>query len=86
MDILNDSSKFEEVNEEDTLERLSKFQSFVYRHHKNGVFTDEEYNKLFPSSGGLPVLYGLPKIHKSVSLMRPILSMIGTLNHWTLHN
>ena len=81
MDILNDSSKFEEVTEEDTLDRLSKFQSFVYRHHRNGVFTDEEYKKLYPSSGGLPVMYGLPKIHKSGSPMRPILSMVGTFNH-----
>ena len=81
MDILNDNSKFEEVEEEDTLDRLSKFQSFVYRHHKNGVFTDEEYKKLYPSAGGIPVMYGLPKIHKTGSPLRPILSMVGTLNH-----
>ena len=81
MDILSDDSKFEEVSEEDTLDRLSKFQSFVYRHHRNGVFTDEEYKKLYPSSGGLPVMYGLPKIHKAGSPLRPILSMVGTFNH-----
>ena len=81
MDILSDDSKFEEVAEEDTVDRLSRFQSFVYRHHRNGVFTDEEYKKLYPSSGGLPVMYGLPKIHKAGSPLRPILSMVGTFNH-----
>ena len=80
-DILSDSSKFEEVDEENTLDRLPRFQSFVSRHHRKGVFTDTEYKNLYPSASGIPVLYGLPKIHKEGIPMRPILSMVGTFNH-----
>lgn len=79
--LLADSRKFEEVKEETILNRLTKFQSFVNHKHKKGVFTDAEYKKLYPSSSGIPVLYSLPKIHKKGIPMRPIFSMIGTLNH-----
>ena len=78
--ILNDQSKFVKVNEEDTLTRLGKFQSFLYRNFKN-ILSDKEYKDIYPSASNIPVMYGLPKIHKSGSPLRPILSMVGCFNH-----
>ena len=78
--ILNDQSKFVKVNEEDTLTRLGKFQSFLYRNFKN-IFSDREYKDIYPSASNITVMYGLPKIHKSGSPLRPILSMVGCFNH-----
>ena len=81
MDILNDSSKFQEVEGENNTDRLIKIQNFLCRQHKAGVFTDEEYKNVYPSAAGVPIMYGVLKIHKTGSPLRPILSMIGTLNH-----
>ena len=50
-------------------------------HHKKGVFTDEEYAELFPTSTSIPTMYGLPKTHKAGIPLRPILSMVGFFNH-----
>ena len=36
---------------------------------------------MYPTCVNLHVLYGLPKIHKHGVPMRPILSMIGSLNY-----
>ena len=79
--ILNDRSKFESVSEENTLDRLKKFQSFLRYHYKRGVFTDSEYSELFPTRTSIPTMYGLPKTHKPGIPLRPILSMVGTFNH-----
>ena len=78
--ILNDESKFVRVKEEDTLDRLSRFQNFFYRNFKQ-ILSDKEYKDIYPSAANIPVMYGLPKIHKAGSPLRPILSMVGCFNH-----
>ena len=78
--ILNDSTKFVKVENEETLLNLSRFQSFIYRNFKS-IFTDSEYKEIYPSASNIPVMYGLPKIHKAGTPLRPILSMIGCYNH-----
>ena len=51
-----------------------------------GFFTDESYDKIYPSGSKPASIYGLPKIHKlninkdNLSL-RPIISSIGTYNY-----
>lgn len=81
LNILSDTSKFKCVNEESSIDRLRKFQSFLRYHHKQGVFTDDEYAELFPTSTSIPTMYGLPKTHKAGIPLRPILSMAGCFNH-----
>ena len=81
LSILSDETKFKKVESEATLVRLRKFQSFLRCHHKHGVFTDEEYGELFPTSTNIPTMYGLPKTHKDGVPLRPILSMVGCFNH-----
>ncbi|KAL5253031.1 hypothetical protein ACHWQZ_G015704 [Mnemiopsis leidyi] len=45
-------------------------------------FDDErEYKDIYPSASNIPVMYGLPKIHKTGAPLRPILSMVGCFNH-----
>ena len=51
-----------------------------------GFFTDESYDKIYPSASKPASIYSLPKIHKlninkdNLSL-RPIISSIGTYNY-----
>ena len=78
--ILGDESKFVKVDEEETLDRLSRFQNFFYRNFKQ-LLSDKEYKDIYPSAANIPVMYGLPKIHKAGSPLRPILSMVGCFNH-----
>jgi len=77
--ILNDNSKFKKVNEDTTRDRHGKFQGWLWRH--KGLFSESEYKNLYPSSATVPTMYGLPKIHKEGTPLRPILSMVGTFNH-----
>ena len=78
-DILNDSSKFCNVDQDTTMDRLVKFQRWLNSH--KFLFSDHEYEELYPSSASIPILYGLPKIHKPGTPLRPILSMVGSFNH-----
>ena len=53
---------------------------------KKGLFSDEVYQKVYPSGSQPARIYGLPKIHKvkddkEVPPFRPIISSIGTYNY-----
>ena len=78
-DILSDSSKFRKVDTDDTLDRQRRLQDWLRRN--KGIFTDDEYGKVYPTGANIPVLYGQPKIHKVNVPLRPIMSMVGALNH-----
>ena len=79
--ILSDSSKFIRIEEDDTLSNLSKFQLFCKNHRNKFGWNDSEYREIYPTAADMPKLYGLPKIHKQGSPLRPILSMVGAFNH-----
>ena len=38
------------------------------------------YKELYPTGAGVPKFYGLPKIHKKETPLRPIVSSIGAVN------
>ena len=41
------------------------------------------YKRLYPTEGGSPKFYGLPKIHKVGIPLRPIVSSIGAVSYET---
>jgi len=45
---------------------------------KSGALTSPLYNHLRSSAGKIPLLYGLPKIHKPEVPLRPIVSFVGS--------
>jgi hypothetical protein len=49
-----------------------------YRKHR---LTDEVYNRILPCGSRAGVLYGLPKIHKTGTPLRPIISAVKTYNY-----
>ena len=86
--ILNDTSKFQEFNDH-VLKLSISLGNKIYRFISEikGIL---EHNKITPSSlhvtGSHPgILYGVPKINKTLVLMRPILSCIGTHNLFLSH-
>jgi hypothetical protein len=84
MSMLNDGSKFQRIDgdwlkiitkNEDKINRLlSKMKS-------NGDITEQEYNAMYATGTKPGALYGLPKVHKANTPLRPILSAIGTTGY-----
>ena len=48
---------------------------------KPGHITDEQYTKLYPNGSHIGVMYGLPKVHKPGTPVRPICSAVGTATY-----
>ena len=84
--MVNDTSKFKKLSSDPTILREGQLQRFLRTLKNKGFFTDESYDKIYPSGSKPGSIYGLPKIHKlninkdNLSL-RPIISSIGTYNN-----
>ena len=46
-----------------------------------GGISEEKYKKMYPTGAGSPKFYGLPKIHKNETPLRPIVSSTGTVSY-----
>ena len=82
--ILSDNSKFKILREDTAIYREGQLQRRLLSAKKKGVFTVDEYKKIYPSGSKPARLYGLPKMHKTyidLAAFRPILSSIGTFNY-----
>ena len=85
-EIISDTSKFENLNEDSTSKCEASLQRFLCKLKQKNFFKNSEYDKLYPS-GSVPArVYGTPKIHKfssndSFPKPRPIVSSIGTFNY-----
>ena len=79
--ILKNKTKFQPRKGNAKLENLKKFQGFLSRLKKKGVFDDSVYNQIRPTAAVTPTLYGLQKVHKDNVPLRPILCSIGSLTY-----
>jgi hypothetical protein len=82
--ILQDTSKFTSCSEDWLTEvfrcedKVNRFANSLY---KDGIM-NEHQKKLAYASGSKPgVMYGVPKVHKLGTPLRPILSTVGTYNY-----
>lgn len=83
-DILKDSSKFSRCDKDIFLSLLhneDKLNRLLRALKSKGAINESSYFELFSSGSRPGVLYGLPKVHKSGTPLRPILSAIGTFNY-----
>ena len=48
-----------------------------------GGFSEDNYKRMYPTGAVSPKYYGLPKIHKAGTPLRPIISSIGTATYNT---
>ena len=82
--ILCDQTKFKEIKE-DILTFITRLEDKLARKLRDllkaAVITKDEFSFLFTSGSSPGVLYGLPKIHKKNTPIRPILSTINTFNY-----
>ena len=82
--ILNDNTKFKMLDTDPTVYREGQLQRKLLNCKKKGFFTDNVYNKVYPSGSKPARIYGLPKMHKEYTdfpSFRPIISSLGTFNY-----
>ena len=48
-----------------------------------GGMNEEVYKEMYPTGAGIPKFYGLPKIHKAGTPLRPIVSSRGSIAYGT---
>ena len=85
--ILDDENKFEKLGPTTTHDDTSKTEADLQRYllglSRRGEISQEEYERIRPKGCQRPRMYGLPKVHKDNTPLRPILSMTGSAQHET---
>ena len=86
LNLITDSSKFNNLNCDPTLSREGKLQRLLRKLKKNGEIDDTTYKDIYPTGSQPARIYGLPKMHKvrepsSAPPFCPIVSSIGTYNY-----
>ena len=83
--ILEDQSKFEHIGSAEehdrTVQHERALQSFLLRARRRGDIRQDVYERIRPVGSTRPRMYGVPKIHKPGTPLRPILSMINAPQH-----
>jgi hypothetical protein len=79
--ILNDSTKFECLSDDLTIERERSLTNLLRRLKKRGHISEQFWYMAKPTGSNPGRLYGLPKLHKEGTPLRPVLSSIGTYNY-----
>ena len=65
------------------LNRNPNSSNYLRRSKAEGGISEEKYKKMYPTGAGSPKFYGLPKIHKQDTPLRPIVSSTGTVSYNT---
>ena len=62
-----------------TTRQKNKLINLLMNIKAEGGINDETYKRMYPTGAGSPKFYGLPKIHKAGTPLRPIISSRGTV-------
>ena len=70
--MLGDTCTYKELNKDPTPALQRKMNQQLLELKREKELSDPVYNELRCSSGNIPRIYGLPKIHKAGNSLRPI--------------
>ena len=76
--LLDDCDTYQPVAKDPTSVLERRMNSVLWRLKKKSLLSDGTYRCLRSSAGGVPCLYGLPKIHKPDILLRLIVSFVSS--------
>ena len=80
--IINDSSKFHEINQDTKVHSIIKKKSINYYVNKYlKSYGNETVKNLIPKCSSPGKMYGLIKVHKNKNSARPVILIIGTLEY-----
>ena len=77
--LLNDSHTYEVLKKDPTTTYKNKLINLLKDWEKNDKIPKPLYYNLYPTSEEPPKMYGLPKIHKQDTPLRPIVSSVGSI-------
>ena len=78
MSALIDSGPYQLLNKDPTDRLTQKLSEKLLTLKRNGHISEAVYNKIRPRHKQPPRVYGLPKIHKANTPLRPIVSCVNT--------
>ena len=81
-ELLN-TTTYTTINSDPTTRYKNKLISLLKSIKTQGGINEALYKKLHPTGAGVPKFYGLPKIHKRETPLRPIVSSIGAVSYQT---
>ncbi|XP_070550371.1 uncharacterized protein [Ptychodera flava] len=80
--LLSDTNTFRKLGTKDPTSKYKKeLVSVLQEVEKEGGINREEYRKLYPTTETPPKFYGLPKVRKQNTPLRPIISSAGTITY-----
>ena len=74
---------YKNMTEDPTSKQKARLIKLLKNIKAEGGITEEKYKKMYPTGAGAPKFYGLPKIHKQDTPLRPIVSSTGTVSYNT---
>ena len=72
---------YRKIQENPTSKQKAKLIRILKKIKTEGGISKEKYKKMYPMGAGSPKFYGLPKIHKKETPLRPIVSSTGTVSY-----
>ena len=79
-EILN-TSTYMKIPKDPTNRQKSRLINILKNIKSEGGLNEEIYKKMYPTGAVSPKYYGLPKIHKAATPLRPIISSTGTATY-----
>ena len=84
-DILAQEDKFQRFGKAETCDTTllqeRALQAFLLRQQRAGKISKGVYERIRPVGASRPRMYGIPKIHKNGTPLRPIFSMVNATQH-----
>ena len=74
---------YNNINNDPTTRYKNKLINLLKTIKTQEEISEALYKKLYPTGAGVPKFYGLPKIHKKETPLRPIVSSIGSVSYAT---
>ena len=71
------------IPEDPTNKQKNKLIQLLKKIKTECGINEENYKKMYPTGAGIPEFYGLPKVHKAVVPLRPIVSGRGSVTYNT---
>ena len=79
--LLQDTNTYKVLNKDPTPQLKNKLINLLKDIKQSGGLSIQKYKQLYPTSAVPPKFYGLPKIHKTGTPLRPIVSSRGSITY-----
>ena len=76
--LLADTDTYKRLTRDPTLAQERKMNALLLPLMRSGAISERLYQRLRSSAGKVPLLYGLPKVHKTGIPLRPIVSFVNS--------